>query len=90
MLITESPPALLITLTFCFLTYKCFCLEINTIMMNECTGYWLDNHVLSEPPTCKTILPKFISPRADGAGTNSPRLFTPGETKALAKSKVHQ
>ena len=23
-------------------------------------------------------------------GTNSPRLFTPGETKALAKSKVHQ
>ena len=29
-------------------------------------------------------------PRADGEGTNSPRLFTPGETKALAKSKVHQ
>jgi hypothetical protein len=32
-------------------------------------------------------------PRADGAsceGTNPPRLFTPGETKALAKSKVHQ
>ena len=23
-------------------------------------------------------------------GTNSPRLFTPGETKTLAKSKVHQ
>ena len=23
-------------------------------------------------------------------GTNSPRLFTPGKTKALAKSKVHQ
>ena len=23
-------------------------------------------------------------------GTNSPRLFTPGETKALGKSKVHQ
>ena len=23
-------------------------------------------------------------------GTNSPRLFTPGETKALAQSKVHQ
>jgi hypothetical protein len=23
-------------------------------------------------------------------GTNSPRLFTPGETKALEKSKVHQ
>jgi hypothetical protein len=35
-------------------------------------------------------------PRADGAkrrageDTNSPRLFTPGETKALAESKVHQ
>ena len=29
-------------------------------------------------------------PRADGEGTNSPRLFTPGETKSLAKSKVHQ
>ena len=29
-------------------------------------------------------------PRADGEGTNSPRLFTPGETKALAESKVHQ
>ena len=31
-----------------------------------------------------------LYPRADGEGTNSPRLFTPGETKALAKSKVHQ
>ena len=31
-----------------------------------------------------------FNPRADGAGTNSPRLFTPGETKALAESKVHQ
>jgi hypothetical protein len=35
-------------------------------------------------------------PRADGAKRrarvliNSPRLFTPGETKALAESKVHQ
>ena len=29
-------------------------------------------------------------PRADGEGTNSLRLFTPGETKALAESKVHQ
>jgi hypothetical protein len=28
-----------------------------------------------------------VNPRADGEGTNSPRLFTPGETKALAKSK---
>ena len=34
-------------------------------------------------------------PRADGAKRRArvlipPRLFTPGETKALAKSKVHQ
>ena len=29
-------------------------------------------------------------PTAPCEGTNSPRLFTPGETKALAKSKVHQ
>jgi hypothetical protein len=27
---------------------------------------------------------------ARGEGTNSPRLFTPGEREALAKSKVHQ
>ena len=35
----------------------------------------------------------YFNPRANGApgdGTNSARLFTPGETKALAKSKVHQ
>ena len=36
----------------------------------------------------------YCYPRADGAapceGTNSPRLFTPGEREALAKSKVHQ
>ena len=36
----------------------------------------------------------FLSPsrrrEAPCEGTNSPRLFTPGETKALAKSKVHQ
>jgi hypothetical protein len=32
------------------------------------------------------------NPRAEAPceGTNPPRLFTPGETKALAKSKVHQ
>jgi hypothetical protein len=39
------------------------------------------------------VLP-YLSPRRRGEapceGTNSPRLFTPGETKALAKSKVHQ
>jgi hypothetical protein len=33
------------------------------------------------------IIPK---PTALCEGTNSSRLFTPGETKALAKSKVHQ
>jgi hypothetical protein len=32
-----------------------------------------------------------LSPsRRRSEGTNSARLFTPGETKALAKSKVHQ
>jgi hypothetical protein len=35
-----------------------------------------------------------IYPRADGAKRRArvliPRLFTPGETKALAESKVHQ
>jgi hypothetical protein len=30
------------------------------------------------------------NPRADGEGNYPPRLFTPGETKALATSKVHQ
>jgi hypothetical protein len=33
-------------------------------------------------PTSQSAVP--------GEGTNSPRLFTSGETKALAKSKVHQ
>jgi hypothetical protein len=37
----------------------------------------------------------FPCPRADGAKRRAivlipPRLFTPGETKALAESKVHQ
>ena len=40
--------------------------------------------------TFQNIMVLVCNPRADGAGTNSPRLFTPGETKALAKSKVHQ
>jgi hypothetical protein len=31
-----------------------------------------------------------ISDKAPCEGTNSTRLFTPGEMKALAKSKVHQ
>ena len=29
-------------------------------------------------------------PRAEGTNPPPPRLFTPRETKALAKSKVHQ
>ena len=44
--------------------------------------------------TLKIILLLFLSPsrrrEAPCEGTNSPRLFTPGETKALAESKVHQ
>jgi hypothetical protein len=37
-------------------------------------------------PMARSAVPG-VSP---GEGTNSPRLFTPGETNALAKSKVHQ
>jgi hypothetical protein len=33
---------------------------------------------------------RYFNPRADGAGTNSPRLFTPGEREALAKSSEEQ
>ena len=42
--------------------------------------YWLNKDCLS--PSRRREAPC--------EGTNSPRLFTPGETKALAKSKVHQ
>jgi hypothetical protein len=31
-----------------------------------------------------------VSGVSTGKGTNSAQLFTPGETKALAKSKIHQ
>ena len=37
-----------------------FCVEIDTRMMNKCTGYWLDDFVRAMA-TCKSILPKFIS-----------------------------
>ena len=37
-------------------------------------------------PAARIAVPG-VSP---GEGTNSPRLFTPGERNALAKSKVHQ
>ena len=36
--------------------------------------------IVTQPPLICTL----------AESTNSPRLFTPGETKALAKSKVHQ
>ena len=39
---------------------------------------------------CSTLLSPSRRREAPCEGTNSPRLFTPGETKALAKSKVHQ
>jgi hypothetical protein len=61
-------------------------------MRNEmCTMYvycgqspenWFENIHYNFPPSRRREAPC--------EGTNSPRLFTPGETKALAKSKVHQ
>jgi hypothetical protein len=45
----------------------------------------LDKFLIPEP----TALPPFRA-LSRGEGTNSDRLFTPGERKALAKSKVHQ
>jgi hypothetical protein len=42
--------------------------------------------ILIPEPTARSAVPG-VSP---GEGTNSTRLFTPGERKALAKSKVHQ
>ena len=45
-------------------------------------------------PQKNIIFERYLSPsrrrEAPCEGTNSPRLFTPVETKALAKSKVHQ
>ena len=53
------------------------------------TSTWIDLRVI-----LRNVEQMYFSPRADGEapceGTNSPRLFTPGETKVLAKSKVHQ
>jgi hypothetical protein len=47
-----------------------------------------------DPLHCEINAWQHLSPSrrcfAPCEGTNSPRLFTPGETKALAKSKVHQ
>jgi hypothetical protein len=39
---------------------------------------------------CIVLSPSHAQGEARGEGTNSARLFTPGERKALAKSKVHQ
>ena len=47
-----------------------------------------DNHKTLEL-RCRVLSPSRRR-EAPCEGTNSPRLFTPGETKALAKSKVHQ
>ena len=47
-----------------------------------------------EQHTYRTYFGNSLSPsrrrEAPCEGTNPPRLFTPGETKALAESKVHQ
>jgi hypothetical protein len=45
--------------------------------------------IVLEEILLRTVITSLIA-KAQGEGTNSPRLFTPGETKALAKSKVHQ
>jgi hypothetical protein len=50
------------------------------------------NDVYVEPKPQEIVI---CNPRADGAKRRArvlipPRLFTPGETKALAESKVHQ
>jgi hypothetical protein len=41
-------------------------------------------------PAAFSILSPSRRREAPCEGTNSPRLFTPGETKTLGKSKVHQ
>ena len=55
-------------------------------------NFGLDNSSYRAQP--HSIIVKYLSPsrrrEAPCEGTNSPRLFTPGERKALAKSKVHQ
>jgi hypothetical protein len=39
---------------------------------------------------CLSPSQRRVRASARDEGTNSPRLFTPGEREALAKSKVHQ
>jgi hypothetical protein len=67
--------------------------KITRESVEECTVVQLSRGA----KTCgvKVILiDRYLSPsrrrEAPCEGTNSPRLFTPGETKALAESKVHQ
>jgi hypothetical protein len=52
-------PPLYIVILLSNIKFKCFCLEINTRMMNKCTGYLLDNFVRTT--IWKTSLPKFTS-----------------------------
>jgi hypothetical protein len=54
-------------------------------------GWWqLGPAFLAGIKPCDVITPKVYCITSPCEGTNSPRLFTPGETKALAKSKVHK
>ena len=57
------------------------------VNINDCNACWEEL-----PPSSGLTLKLSPSRRREAPceGTNSPRLFTPGETKALAKSKVHQ
>jgi hypothetical protein len=59
---------------------------------NKSTKFWLkvwQDWALAREYDLDGEVSNFV-PEPTAQGTNSPRLFTPGETKALAKSKVHQ
>jgi hypothetical protein len=62
-------------------------LENHTKMLSL-AGKIVRFYICGHFPRMRYICP--FSPSAPCEGTNSPRLFTPGETKALAESKVHQ
>jgi hypothetical protein len=46
-----------------------------------------ENEKTNNPEVINDQMDYIFNPRADGEGTNSPRLFTPGETKALGSLK---
>jgi hypothetical protein len=54
----------------------------------SCTNLFLVHHFMILRPITNLSLSR--RREAPCEGTNSAQLFTPGETKALAKSKVHQ